>query len=115
MRSKFLTFRGALYHIQRGGAICDARNQLWLRKRGHEMLGGIPLRYFNLLLMILMMIMSDDNTSQFFCKIPLLLLCFNFVNNEITEGRYDGYHITYPERIDGRRARRDLTTSEEVR
>ncbi|KAL9951076.1 hypothetical protein ACROYT_G043672 [Oculina patagonica] len=48
--------------------------------------------------------------SLIFCAFTLLLTCACF--NSV-EGKYeDNYHITYPERIDGGRARRDLSTSE---
>ncbi|XP_078352662.1 disintegrin and metalloproteinase domain-containing protein 8-like isoform X2 [Oculina patagonica] len=46
--------------------------------------------------------------SLIFWAFTLLLTCFNSA-----EGTYeDDYHITFPERIDGSRARRDLSTSE---
>ncbi|XP_078352652.1 disintegrin and metalloproteinase domain-containing protein 9-like isoform X1 [Oculina patagonica] len=48
--------------------------------------------------------------SLIFCAFTFLLTCACF--NSV-EGAYeDNYHITYPERIDGSRERRDLSTSE---
>ncbi|KAL9951109.1 hypothetical protein ACROYT_G043713 [Oculina patagonica] len=51
-----------------------------------------------------------SDSSLDVCAFTLLLSCACLINVEAANE--DDYHITFPERIDGRRTRRDLSTSE---